>query len=101
MAAKQFTITNTGTGALTIQGIAFVDPTGIQHSANLINLGGGGAVLGNAVLSYLLPPGNFQTFSVDYTSTTVPAGTYNGKITVSGSNGRTQDITSTIVVTNS
>jgi hypothetical protein len=98
---KVFTITNTGTGALSIQGIAFTDPTGIQHTANLTNLGGGGAVIGDAVLNYLLPPGNFQTFTVDYSRTTAPAGTYTGRITVSGSNGRTQNITSTIVVKNS
>jgi hypothetical protein len=95
---KVLTITNTGTGALAITGISFVDPTGIQHTANLTNLGGGGAVTGDATLNCSLLPGNFQTFTVEYTTVNVAPGTYTGRITVSGNNNRTQTINSTIVV---
>jgi hypothetical protein len=85
---------------LTIQSIIFNDPPGIQHTANLTNLGGNGAVTGNSVLNYSLIPGNFQTFTVDYDTTTVPAGTYTGTIDIGGTNGQVQTITSTIVVRN-
>ena len=83
---------------MVITGISFVDPTGIQHIANLSNLGGGGAVTGNATLNYSLLPGNFQIFTVEYTTVNVAPGTYTGTITVSGDNNRTQTVNSTIVV---
>jgi hypothetical protein len=81
-----------------ITGISFVDPAGIQHVANLSNLGGGGAVTGNATLNYSLLPGYFQNFTLEYTTDNVTPGTYTGTITVSGNNKKTQTVTSTIVV---
>ena len=95
---KVFTITNTGTGSLIITSIIFNDPPLIQHTANLINLGGGGAVIGNAVLNFPLSPGSFQTFTVDYSSTTALPGTYSGSILVGDSTGKTQTVATTIVV---
>jgi hypothetical protein len=96
---KVFTITNTGTGSLIITNIVFNDPPLIQHTANLINLGGGGAVIGNAVLNFPLSAGSFQTFTVDYNSTTASPGTYTGSILIGDSTGKTQTVTSTIVIT--
>jgi hypothetical protein len=85
---------------LKIQSMVFTDPAGIQHVANLTNLGGGGAVTGNATLDHSLLPGSSQTFTVNYTRTNAPVGNYTGTIAIRGSNGRVQVITSTIIVRN-
>jgi len=94
----QYTLTNTGTGSLTIQSMTFNDPPGVGHIANLVNLGGSSTETGNASLSQLLDPGITKTFTLDYTNTGAGAGTYLGNVIISGSNSTGQTINSTITV---
>jgi len=94
----QYTLTNTGTGTLTIQSMTFNDPVGVGHIANLVNLGGSSTETGNASLSQLLDPGITKTFTLDYTNTGAGTGTYLGNVIISGSNSTGQTINSTITV---
>ena len=99
MASKQFTLLNTGTGRLAIQSVTFNNPTGIGHTANLLNLSGSSAETGNASgLSYSLGVGESQTFMVDYSDTGAGSGTYNGTIVIGGSNSSSNTISATIVL---
>ena len=53
----------------------FYVPTGIGHTANLLNLSGSSAETGNASgLSYSLGVGESQTFMVDYSDTGAGSG---------------------------
>jgi hypothetical protein len=97
MAAKQFTLTNIGTSNIVIQSMTFNDPSGVGHTANLLNLGGSSNVTGNATLSYSLIPSAVQTFTVDYYDSGVGVGTYTGNIIIVGSNA-IQTISSTVVI---
>jgi len=98
MAAKQFTLTNTGTSNLVIQSMTFNGPVGVGHTANLSNLGGSSTETGNASLAYSFAPNAVQTFTVDYYDTGAGPGTYTGNVVISGSNSTSQTIASTIVI---
>jgi len=98
MTSKTFTLNNPGTIPVTIQSINFRDPPDIGHVADLSNLGGSASVTGNATLSYVLGVGASQTFAIDYNSTTAPAGTYEGRVMIAGSDRASTVITSTIVI---
>jgi hypothetical protein len=98
MASKTFTLNNPGTIPVTIQSINFRDPPGIGHSADLTNLGGTTNVTGSATLSYNLAVGASQTFSIDYINSTAAAGTYEGRVLISGSDRASTVITSTIII---
>jgi len=100
MTAKQFTLTNTGTRGLIIQSVTFNNPVGIGHTANLSNLGGSSAEIGNALLSYNFDSRTVQTFTVDYYDAGAGAGKYVGNIVIGGSNGTSQTIASAILITN-
>jgi len=100
MAAKQFTLTNTGTRGLIIQSVTFNNPVGIGHTANLANLGGSSTEIGNALLSYNFDSRTVQTFTVDYYDAGAGAGRYVGNIVIGGSNGTSQTIASAILITN-
>ena len=99
MPLKEFTLLNTGTGRLAIQSFTFNNPTGIGHTANLLNLGGSSTETANASgLSYSLAVGESQTFTVDYSDGGAGGGTYNGSIVIGGSNGSSNTIAATIVL---
>jgi len=98
MAAEQFTLTNSGTGNVTINSVTFNNPIGIGHTANLVNLGGSSTETGNATLFYPFSSNSVRTFTVEYNIVGIVDGIYAGNIVISGSNDVMAVINSTITV---
>jgi hypothetical protein len=75
---------------------------GIGRIADLSNLGGGRAVVGDAILSYYLDVGASVTFTAAYYNLSglagAPAGNYTGAIVINSSDDTTQTIVNNIIV---
>lgn len=99
MTAKTFTISNLGSQSITVTGITFNTPTGISHTANLTGLGGIAVFTGaTATVSKIIPAAGTATFSVDHSYVSGIAGTKTGTIQITGTNGASCTINTTIIV---
>lgn len=103
MAAQTFTLVNNGAVTLTVTGIQFNTPTQVRHSANLSSFTGGSTAFTttNFLTNTTIATGGSKNFSVDHTNNTGTAGTYNGTIIITASNGTTSTtatITTSFVV---
>jgi len=97
MAAKTFTVTNTGTAQTSIITITFNTPAGIQHTADLTNFGGPSAFTGTTFnSSTLINVSASKTFTVDHSYLSGVDGTRNGTIVITPSQGPTKTINTII-----
>jgi hypothetical protein len=84
-----FTVTNNGSLAVNIVGIAFNKPAGVGHSANMGNFGGGSSN-SNSIFSTntIIAPGASRTFTVTYSKSAGAAiGFQSGTIVITTAQG--------------
>jgi outer membrane biosynthesis protein TonB len=101
MSAQIFTIINDGIAQTSIATITFNTPAGIQHTADLTNLGGPSDFTGTTFTpnpNTILNVNATKTFAVDHSYISGPDGTRPGTIVVTPTHGAVQTINTLIVV---
>lgn len=99
MTAQTLTVTNFGGASSTIANITFNTPSGISHTANLVNFGGP-AEFGNVVFPVSvapLEPYQQISFTLDYQYENSDADSLNGNVIVYYTNGEMCVANTTII----